>query len=137
MPLTEDETSTRRPGWCRPAAAFLMAGQGAALAILGVVLLIRTVIDGGSDVGRSVTFDVLLLVFAAGASAIGLALWRAAPAARTPTVLWNLFAVLVGTSLARGGAPALGVAALTLSVLTLAMGLGARLDDKDVDNPAT
>lgn len=112
-----------------------MAGQGVALAILAVVLLIRTAVDGGSDIGRSVTFDVLVLVFAAGALAIGVALWRGAPAARTPTVLWNLFAVLVGTSLLRGGAPALGTVALVLGVLALAAGLAAPLDDVGVDSP--
>lgn len=136
VPLNEDETTTRRPRWSRTVAALLMAGQGLILAVLGVVQLIRTAIDGGSDVGRSVTFDVLLIVFAVGALGIGLALWRGAAAARTPTVLWNVFAVLVGTTLARGGAQPLGIAAIVLGLVTLGMGLVAPLDNGRRDSPA-
>lgn len=114
-----------------------MAAQGAVLAVLGVVLLIRAVIDGGSDVGRAVTFDVLLLVFAAGGLAIGRALWRGARSARTPTVLWNLFVMLVGTSLFRGGAPELGVCAFILGLAALVTGLTAPLEDADVADPSS
>lgn len=128
VPLTEDQTPTRRPQWCRPVAALLMAGQGAGLGILGVVLLIRTIFDGGSEIGRSVTFDALLLVFAAGAVVIAVACWRGSAASRTPTVLWNLFGVLVGSSLTGGGAPGLGIGVIAVSVVTLGAGLAAPLN---------
>ncbi|XAS75910.1 hypothetical protein V3G39_14840 [Dermatophilaceae bacterium Sec6.4] len=134
MPPSDDKSAPCPPFWRRVVPAVLMAGQGAALGILAVVLLVRTTLDSGSEAGRSVTFDLLVLIFAAGALLIGRALWRGRSAARTPTVIWGIFAALAGSTLARGGAPVLGVCVIIVAALTLVSAWLAPLPDENPDD---
>lgn len=99
-----------------------MGAQGVALLVLALVLLLRTVTRDTSEAGRSVTLAVVVLAFALGAGFIARALWGALEAARTPTLLWNVFVVLIGVTLARDGAPIVGVVVALIGVGTLAVG---------------
>lgn len=99
-----------------------MALQGVVLFVLGVLLIVRTIAGGESDAGRSLTLAILVLAFALGAGFIARALVRAQEGARSPTLVWGVFVVLIGVTVARGGSPVLGVLVTVVGVGTLAGG---------------
>lgn len=108
-----------------------MALQGVVLLVLGVLLVVRTIGGKESDAGRSLTLAIVVLVFALGAGLIARALLRAQDGARSPTLVWGVFVVLIGVTLARGGAPALGVLVVVVGVATLAGGWTATAGRRD------
>ena len=99
-----------------------MALQGAVLLVLGVFLIARTITGHETDTGRSLTLAVVVLAFALGAALIARALLRALEGARSPTLVWGVFVVLIGVTLARGGAPVVGVTVTVVGIATLAAG---------------
>ncbi|NYJ74004.1 hypothetical protein [Allobranchiibius huperziae] len=109
-------------GWRRVLPAALLALQGVVLLVLGVLLIIRTITGHESNAGRSLTLAIVVLVFALGAALIARALLRGEEGARSPTLVWGVFVVLIGVTLARGGAPVVGVVVTVLGAGTLAAG---------------
>ena len=103
-------------------AAVLMGLQGAVLLILGVLLIIRTIAGDESNAGRALTLAIVVLVFALGAALVARALWQASEGARSPTLVWGVFVVLIGVTLARNGAPVMGVVVVVVGAGTLAAG---------------
>ncbi len=106
-----------------------MGIQTLVLVVLAALLLLDLITSSKSDAPRSVSLAAVVLGFAVGAGFLAGALLRGLPAARTPTLLWNAFIVLIGLTLGQGGASLLIAGAVVLiGAITLVAGWMATVD---------
>ena len=118
-----------QPTWRIP--ALLLALQTLVLVILAVVLLVESV-SGGTDSGaRAATEGATVLALAACCGLLAWGFWRERSLARTPSLLWNALAVIVGFTVATNGGPAIGVAVIVAAVATFVATL--RVPTYDLD----
>lgn len=122
---------------CWPLTAALMGLQ--TLVLIGLAGdLIVVGATGGSDSGaRAITEGITVLVLAACGGLLAYGFARRRSIARTPTLVWNLLAALVGVSLWSGGAHAVGAITVAVAVVTFVSSLGVPrydLDDLDEDD---
>ena len=68
------------------AAAGLVALEAAALAVYGIVELVRAVVDQPQSRGTAVLLGVVVLIYAAGVATTAIGLWRVRRWAQTPTI---------------------------------------------------
>ncbi|MGN6472482.1 MAG: hypothetical protein ACTHK4_02385 [Mycobacteriales bacterium] len=90
-----EETDAARPQTLT-VAAMLVALQGAAFAVFGVVELIRSFVGHPHDKQTAVLLGVVVLVLSAGVFAAAYGLWRIKRWAQAPTYLVQFFSVVVG-----------------------------------------
>lgn len=77
-------------------AAGLVALQGLALGVWGVVVLVRAVVGHPNDRGTAILLGAVVLVYAIGVIIAAWGLWRVRRWAQTPTYLVSFFAVVIG-----------------------------------------
>lgn len=106
-----------------------MGVQTGVLVVLAGMVLADVVTNSESDAARSVSLATVVLGFAVGAGFLTMALLHGSPIARTPTLLWNIFVVLIGLTLGQGGASFFATGAVVLiGVLSLVAGWMATVD---------
>lgn len=104
-----------QPAWRIP--ALLLALQTVVLVILAVVLLIESV-SGADNGARAATEGATVLTLAACCALLAWGFWRERSLARTPSLLWNGLAAIVGFTVATNGAPLIGVLVIVAAVAT-------------------
>jgi hypothetical protein len=77
-------------------SAVLVAVQAAALAVWGLVELIRSLVGHPHDRGTAVLLGVVVLIYAVGVFAAARGLWLARRWAQTPTYLVQFFSIVLG-----------------------------------------
>lgn len=117
------------PTWRIPAV--LHALQTLVLVIFAVVLLIESVAGGTDNGARAATEGATVLALAACCGLLAWGFWRERSLARTPSLLWNALAVIVGFTVATNGAPAIGVVVIVVAVATFVATL--RVPSYDLD----
>jgi hypothetical protein len=78
------------------AAATLVAVQAVALAIYGLVELLRALVGHPHDRGTAVLLGVLLIVYAVAIGFAARGLWRMRRWAQAPTYLVQFFSIVIG-----------------------------------------
>ncbi|MFC6707818.1 hypothetical protein [Flexivirga alba] len=119
-----------RPTWRIPAV--LLAVQTLVLVVLAVVLLVESVAGATDSGARAATEGATVLVLAACCGLLAWGFWRERSLARTPSLLWNVLAVIVGFTVATSGAPVIGVLVIVAGVLTFVATL--RVPTYDLDD---
>ncbi len=109
----------------------LLALQTLVLVVLAVVLLVESVSGGTDSGGRAATEGATVLALAACCGLLAWGFWRERSLARTPSLLWNALAVIVGFTVATNGAPAIGVVVIVVAVATFVATL--RVPTYDLD----
>lgn len=99
-----------------------MSLQCAALVVVSVLLVVDQLSGPHAD-SRGYGVIAVAIFAALCAAALAVALWRRRTLAKTPTVLWNALAVLVGFSLAGGGAQRLGAVVLGVGIVGVLAGV--------------
>ena len=105
-----------QPAWRIP--AFLLALQTVVLMVLAVVLLIESVSGGTNNGARAATEGATVLALAACCALLAWGFWRERSLARTPSLLWNGLAAIVGFTVATNGALLVGVLVIVAAVAT-------------------
>ncbi len=115
------------------AAAWWLAGQGAALVVVTCWLLFDLVAGHATEASRGLGVVAVAVCAALGAGALSWALMTGRRLARTPTLLWHGLMVLVGLSISSSGAPPIGVAMIVIGVIGFVLGLRVPPADRDQD----
>ena len=102
-------------------AALLVTGEGAALALLGAVYAVSGVVGEPEDRVATVLTGVIALTVGLLLVAVGRALDRARGWALSPTVLAQLFVLVVASGLVQGRVYVIAVPLLLVAVAVLAM----------------
>jgi hypothetical protein len=126
--------TTPQAPW-RPPAALLVL-QTIVLVILAVTLVVTGAAGSTDNGGRAVTEGFTVLALAACSALLALGFWRQRSVARTPSLLWNALAVIVGITVATSGAPLIGIVVIVVGAVTFAMSLRVphyELDDDGDD----
>jgi hypothetical protein len=77
-------------------AVALVALQALALAVWGVVEVVRALVGHPNDRGTAVLLGVVVLIYAAGVAVAARGLWQMRRWAQTPSYLVSFFAVVIG-----------------------------------------
>jgi hypothetical protein len=77
-------------------AAGLVALQSLALAVWGIVELVRAVTGHPNDRGTAVLLGVVVLIYGAGVAMAARGLWRASRWSQTPSYLVAFFSIVLG-----------------------------------------
>lgn len=101
------------------AAAGLVALEAAALALYGLVDLVRAVVGHPQSRGTAILLGVVVLIYAAGVAVAALGLWRVRRWAQTPTYLVQFFSLVIGIGQLHT-LPGLMIPVIVVAVLTLA-----------------
>ncbi|MBB2890772.1 hypothetical protein [Flexivirga oryzae] len=125
--MTVTDSTWRLPG-------VLLALQTLVLVVLAAALVVAGTTGGTDDTGRSVTEGATVLALAVCSGLLALGFWRHRSVARTPSLLWNALAVIVGITVATSGAPWIGVLVVVVGVASFVASLRVpryELDDDE------
>ncbi|WP_446665421.1 hypothetical protein [Flexivirga sp. B27] len=122
----------RRPGQIWRLPALLLALQTLVLVIFAVALFVLALRGGSDDAGRAATEGGTVLALAVCSGLLVWGFWRERSLARTPALLWNVLAVIVGFTVATNGGPAIGVLVILIGAVTFAATL--RVPSYDLDD---
>lgn len=124
-PLPRPHSTWRPP-------ALLLALQTIVLVVFAVALFVLAVSGGSDNAGRAATEGGTVLALAVCSGLLACGFWRERSLARTPSLLWNALAVIVGFTVATNGAPAIGAVVIVIGVVTFAASL--RVPSYDLDD---
>jgi len=125
--VTVTDSTWRLPG-------VLLALQTVVLVALAVALVVTGTTGSTDDTGRALTEAATVLALAVCSGLLALGFWRHRSVVRTPSLLWNALAVLIGITLATSGAPWIGVLVVVVGAVTFVASLRVpryELDDDD------
>lgn len=130
---------TTRPPTTRPHStwrlpALLLAVQTAVLVVFAVVLVVVAISGSSDDAGRAATEGGTVLALAVCSGLLSWGFWRERSLARTPSLLWNALAVIVGITVATSGAPLPGVLVILVGAITFLATLRVPTYDLDDDH---
>lgn len=103
--------------------SLLLALQTLTLVILAGVLVVTGATGSTDNGGRAVTEGVTVLALAACSGVLAFGFWRRRSVARTPSLLWNALAIIVGITVATSGAPLVGIVVAVIGVVTFVASL--------------
>lgn len=117
--------------WRPPAA--LLALQTVVLVVLAVALVVTGATGATDDGGRAITEGLTVLALAVCSGFLALGFWRQRSVARTPSLLWNALAVIVGITVATSGAPFIGTVVIVVGAISFVATLRVPVFELDDD----